>query len=400
MKVLYIGYLLPEEDYEKNKALSFAAGRFERGLVNSLSKNKDVEIETISIEPILKRFPKEKFWVKKRKNLSLVNENITSETIGYINFPFLKHMCIYIGIWRHIQRWKNKYRQEKKAIVSYNADAPIIQLGLRAEKQGIHYIPILADIPYYDEVKEQNHISLTRRLSLLGHRSQYKNLPRLRQAVVLNENAAIDFQLPKHILIEGAVTESETQMPTVTAKVEERKNVFYCGLLGPFHGTKNLIEAARKTPDVSFLICGRGESPECTVEVKNAASELENFHYFGEVDNKRLRELQANADLMVIPHPMGLKQLKYQFPSKLMTCMATGVPVLMTKLPGLPEEYSRYVCFVDGDSGDCIAEGITNFFKIDFQKRIEMGQKARNFVLKNKTWDIQAKKIIDFAEGL
>ena len=65
MKVLYIGYLLPEEDYEKNKALSFAAGRFERGFVNSLSKNKNVEIETISIEPILKRFPKEKFWVER-----------------------------------------------------------------------------------------------------------------------------------------------------------------------------------------------------------------------------------------------------------------------------------------------------------------------------------------------
>lgn len=66
MKILYLGYLLPEEDYKNNKALSFAAGRFERGFINSLSKYAGVE--TITIEPALKRFPKGRFWIKKERN--------------------------------------------------------------------------------------------------------------------------------------------------------------------------------------------------------------------------------------------------------------------------------------------------------------------------------------------
>lgn len=303
-------------------------------------------------------------------------------------------------MWRNIQKWKKKYPEETKAIISYNADVPIIQIGLRAERGGVHYIPILADIPYYDDVEGQENISLARKLSKIGYESQYKNLPRLKQAVVLNKNVAEDFCLPKYLLIEGAITEAETQSGIICSSIAERKNVFYCGLLGPFHGTDSLIEAAKELPNVSFMICGRGESPAYTSVVKKADKELKNFHYFGEVDNKRLRELQTEADLMVIPHPIGLRQLKYQFPSKLMTCMATGVPVLMTKLPGLPDEYTKYVSFVDGDSGNSIAKGIREFFSIELEKRLQMGRNARDFVLKNKTWDTQAEKIIKFVESI
>lgn len=400
MKVLYIGYLLPEEDYKKNKALSFAAGRFERGLVDSLSKNDKIDIETITIEPVLNRFPGGKFWIKKREKLSLLDTQTNSTSIGYINFPFLKHICLYNEMWKYIQNWAKKYPREEKVIISYNADVPIIQIGLRAEKNGIHYIPILADIPFYDEIQDQQHISLSRRLSKIGHESQYKNLPKLKQAVVLNENAAADFHLPNHLLIEGAITEAETHFKIVHSGPEERKNVFYCGLLGPFHGTDSLIDAAKRLPDISFQLCGRGESSEYISKIESAANGLKNLHYFGEVDNDKLRTLQAEADLMVIPHPIALKQLRYQFPSKLMTCMSTGVPVLMTKLPGLPVEYSQHVLFVDGDSGEKIADGIRKFFSIDFEKRIQMGIDARNFVIQNKTWDIQGKKIIHFAETL
>lgn len=398
MKILYLGYLLPEEDYKNNKALSFAAGRFERGFINSLSKYAGVE--TITIEPALKRFPKGKFWIKKREELSLIDRKTKSKSLGYINFPFLKHICLYAGMWRNIQKWKKKYPEETKAIISYNADVPIIQIGLRAERGGVHYIPILADIPYYDDVEGQENTSLARKLSKIGYESQYKNLPRLKQAVVLNKNVAEDFCLPKYLLIEGAITEAETQSGIICSSIAERKNVFYCGLLGPFHGTDSLIEAAKELPNVSFMICGRGESPAYTSVVKKADKELKNFHYFGEVDNKRLRELQTEADLMVIPHPIGLRQLKYQFPSKLMTCMATGVPVLMTKLPGLPDEYTKYVSFIDGDSGNSIAKGIREFFSIELEKRLQMGRNARDFVLKNKTWDTQAERIIKFVESI
>lgn len=85
MKILYLGYLLPEEDYKNNKALSFAAGRFERGFINSLSKYAGVE--TITIEPALKRFPKGRFWIKKREELSLIDRKTKSKSLGYINFP-------------------------------------------------------------------------------------------------------------------------------------------------------------------------------------------------------------------------------------------------------------------------------------------------------------------------
>ena len=135
---------------------------YEMCIRDSLSKYAGVE--TITIEPALKRFPKGKFWIKKREELSLIDRKTKSKSLGYINFPFLKHICLYAGMWRNIQKWKKKYPEETKAIISYNADVPIIQIGLRAERGGVHYIPILADIHYYDDVEGQEKMCIRARL--------------------------------------------------------------------------------------------------------------------------------------------------------------------------------------------------------------------------------------------
>ncbi|MNY67144.1 hypothetical protein D3C86_2046750 [compost metagenome] len=79
-----------------------------------------------------------------------------------------------------------------------------------------------------------------------------------------------------------------------------------------------------------------------------------------------------------------------------MEYMASGIPLLTTKLPGMPSEYNDYVYFFEDES----VEGMRNTLNTLLSKPKEelkgMGDKGKNFVLNHKSNAIQAKKILDF----
>ena len=52
---------------------------------------------------------------------------------------------------------------------------------------------------------------------------------------------------------------------------------------------------------------------------------------------------ELKATLLVNPRPTTEEFTIYSFPSKNMEYMASGTPLLTTKLPGMPEEYHQYV---------------------------------------------------------
>lgn len=390
MKVLYIGYIMPEEEYSSNSAFSFAAGRFERGVLSGLTNSSDIEsVNVFCVEPQSYKFPKGKLWVPSRQ-LQLNLPLDSAKSMGYINFPFIKHICLYLGLKKEISNWKKRNKDEKKVIVSYNADVPIIQVGLSSEGLNIHYCPMLADIPYYQEVKKE--FSVRSFLSGLGHKSQHKNLPRLHSAIVLNENAAIDFHIPKWLLVEGAVSDAECLQKVERHATSEKKKVLYCGALDLFHGTDKILLLAKENSDIEFHVCGRGY--EWMHKVISASKKQANLIYHGAVSNVELADIQNQMDLMIIPHPTDLLQLRYQFPSKLMTCMSTGIPVVMTPLPGIPDEYRQYVYIAKSDSIHDLNASIREALHDDKVK--ERGRLAREFVIKEKNWSVQTDRIIQF----
>lgn len=392
MEIFYIGYVFNEATYYENSALSFAAGRFELGLLNGLINN-GANVRIISIEPRSNRFPKDIFYVKK-KFFSLFSNN-DSESVGYINFPFLKHFCVFDALKREIRRWKKETKNKSRIILSYNADVPIIQFGLKQEKKGIPYIPILSDIPFYFDGKKAN--TFKRKLSLLGYKSQYKNLCKLKQAVVLNNNTAQDFRISNSLLIEGAISNEEKERYVDYEKTHD-KTVLYCGSLDEFHGIDRLLEVIAICNDIHFIICGRGK--EWTDKIQNFALNSNNLSFYGEIDNTKMYDLQKQSSLLIVPHPTELKQLRYQFPSKLLSYMSTGIPVLTTPLPGITDEYKNYLKITNDDTPKCIASSISDFFKKSIQERKKVGERAREFVVCYKNWDTQASKIIRFANSI
>ena len=76
--------------------------------------------------------------------------------------------------------------------------------------------------------------------------------------------------------------------------------------------------------------------------------------------------------------------------------MASGTPVLMAKLPGIPDEYYDYVYTFDDQNTDGLSGALRFVLDKNADEIASFGLKARDFVFSQKTNVTQAKKIIDW----
>ena len=109
-------------------------------------------------------------------------------------------------------------------------------------------------------------------------------------------------------------------------------------------------------------------------------------------------EVVREVDLLVNPRPSSAEFCKYSFPSKTMDYMASGVPVLMTRLPGLPSDYRERVFFIEDESPEGVAAALERVLSQSDEALLAFGDEARRFVLSEKNHLAQTARLLDFFE--
>ena len=115
--------------------------------------------------------------------------------------------------------------------------------------------------------------------------------------------------------------------------------------------------------------------------------------------NSQIVEKEQQAALLVNPRPTNAEFVKYSFPSKTMEYMASGTPLLTTRLPGMPGEYYPYVDFIMAESPQGIADALKRVLSRSDEELFQKGQAAREFVLKQKNNVVQAEKLLKMLES-
>jgi glycosyltransferase involved in cell wall biosynthesis len=128
--------------------------------------------------------------------------------------------------------------------------------------------------------------------------------------------------------------------------------VLYVGRLTKAKGVHFLIEAMRQCPDESLIVVGDG--PERRA-LERAARHLTNVSFAGMVGHVRVDEYLARARVLVLP------SLQEGQPNVVMEAMARGVPVIASRVGGVPDLVRH------GDTGFLIEPGdigaITHYIK-------------------------------------
>lgn len=388
MKIIYASCLMTEKKIKKtfNSEANydgFQVQKFHKLLVEGLRMNK-CKVDVITVLPVTRNNSLKKFY----KGEIECEQGVTYHYPGIINLPVVKHLFSIIA---SMFKFISIARKNKDVVLIADCLNQSVALGcvLGAKVMNVPSVGIVTDLPDL----------------LLGRKDKIKNriIRMYNQYVLLTEQmndyivSKITHKEKPYIVIEGMV---DLNMKRETISEEEKyskKVCMYAGILDRKYGIEMLAKGFDKAqiPEAELHIYGDGDFRE---ELQELCKKNQSIKYFGLKPNSYIVKEQQKATLLINPRPSNEEFTKYSFPSKNMEYLASGTPALLTRLPGIPEEYFQYAYVIENESVDGIASALIEVLQLSGKELMEQGNRAKEYVLMQKSNEKQAEKIIDWLE--
>lgn len=306
---------------------------------------------------------------------------VRGESFSFSTIVFLKDIMKEQKAYYHLKKiLKSK---DDETIVIYACYPPFLEACRRIKKKfpKTKVILIVPDLPQFMSAK----MNLTQKI-----KNRYYRSGKVFEAIdgfVLLSKYMCDL-LPVNnkpwIVIEGIYKEAKDQ----TIEYHNKKVIMYSGTLAERYGIMNLVNAfkSENLNDYKLVICGTGG---CAEDICKLSSIYKNIVYLGQKKRSEVLDLQRHASLLVNPRTPEGEFTKYSFPSKVMEYFASGVPTMMYRLPGIPEDYYNYCYTLDESSPESIANSICKVLSQSDEALSQMGEAARNFILQKKSPRVQ-----------
>lgn len=386
MKVIYVSSLISNKkineiiNHSKKKPLQ-SIQKFHRLLCEGLIKN-NTKVETISAIPMSSKISQKKIWIEKKEE----ENGIKYRYIPFINIIGIRQLCIFINIIFMIINIILNQKEDKIFICDILNTTIAYTTLILSKILKFKCIAIVTDLPENMGNKENLNKKINRFLQ-----------NRFDGYVLLTEtmNEVMNTKKRPYIVIEGI---ADIKMNNVENSIQNKYNnkvCIYAGGLYEKYGVKMLIEAFLKinNKDIELHLYGSGELEEYIRNIKE-----EKIKFFGVVENEKIVKEELKATLLINPRFTDKEYTKYSFPSKNMEYMASGTPILTTKLLGIPEEYYQYIYMFEDETEEGFKAKIEEVLNYDRNILKKKGTKAKEFVMNQKNNIVQAKKIICFAK--
>lgn len=351
-------------------------------------------VRALTVPPATNKTIKKNYF----KNLVEYENDILYDYVGFINFPVVKQMFVKWNAKRKIRNWIKDTKGNDRVIMCYALSPTLSSIALSmAKKYGVKCMAIVTDIPELMNVSRES-TSVKSFLYNIYSSSTSKMLTQYDSYVLLTEamSDVVNTEDKPYIVIEGMVdSDMGESVNNINDKYDPRV-VIYAGALFEKYGVLNLVEGFIKADieGCELWLYGNGEMEDYLNSLDN-----DKVRYFGVVPNSEVVEHEIKAILLVNPRPSTEEFTKYSFPSKNMEYMMSGTSILTCKLPGMPDEYLDYVYITEDESVDGFCNALKKIISKSSNELNEMGQKAKEFVSKNKSNINQAKKIVEFVES-
>lgn len=397
MRILYISTLCSQRFSERlfllcpNRA-GFAVQKFHSLLSQGLRAN-NVDVQTLSAIPVTSAESKKKVWCE-----SAEKENgIRFRYIPFINISYIRQICLFLCSFLYTLIWGLFGKKEKRVLFDVLNISVCLGALLACKINGLKTVGVMTDMPGLmvgvgSEGKKQNQNFLYKNASFINKKyiSSFSFYVFLTEAM----NDVVNVHHRPYIVMEGLADPACATFNNELNKKEKERVVLYAGGLHERYGLGMLVDAFMKLPmdDVRLVIYGKGPY----VEKLNKNAELDNrIIYKGLRSNAEVVADEIAATLLVNPRPTTENFTKYSFPSKNMEYMASGTPLLTTKLPGMPQEYYPYVFTFEEESVDGYKEALMSVLSNSREDLHQKGLDARNFIMERKNNVVQCRRILE-----
>lgn len=281
-----------------------------------------------------------------------VEGGIDGLMLGFVNVLGLKHFTRLLSCLIRLPLEISRRRIDW--ILLHGVHTPFLLFGVLARLAGIRLLVVLTDPA---GVVLPTDGALTRMLKRCDA-SFIRWLVRRADGYICLSPAMIDsFRLSKPTICFPGILSSEFQKAlaaggTSLDEGSEGSTILYAGGLTSAYGVDALIDAVQSidSPRVRLVLYGRGDQQE---RIADLASRDERFRYGGFVGEDELAPALMAADVLVNPRPVAKLFSVLSFPSKLIEYLATGRPVLTTRISSIPTTLAPYFNFIheEGASG-------------------------------------------------
>lgn len=401
MNIIYLSSGCSDEKYAELLEKGYTrklpqAQKYHRLLLEGLATNLNGELTSISA------FPVNRTWTKK---FCFSREDETINGVHYVYGSFLN--AIFLRQWTRrfatMREIKRIYKKNRNCVLICDVLNHSLASAARAcgKRYNIPVIGIVTDVPGHTSGARRKTLSFVNRIiASLGSHFAEKDLKKYDAYLLLTEemNSVVNTRRKPYIVLEGHCDGTMEHSQNLLENKSYPKIAIYAGGIHKEFGIERMVNAFvnGNFNDWELHIYGDGNYQN---NLKVLAGQQKNVKYFGVQPNSHVVKEQLKASLLLNPRLTDAEYVKYSFPSKTMECMASGTPLLTTKLPGMPKEYYPYVYFFEDES----EEGMLDAFKSVLAKSSDElhkdGARAKEFVIKNKTNFIQSKKLIDFVKS-
>jgi glycosyltransferase involved in cell wall biosynthesis len=218
-------------------------------------------------------------------------------------------------------------------------------------------------------------------------------------------------QLAKHyapsapsLLLEGILSGEDycvlsAHQYSCNVRTRSSFNILYAGGLTAEYGVGILLKAFSyiNDKDIRLWVLGKGPLSD---EIQKASYRDNRIVYKGYCSQKEVIKLYQKASVLINPRPSKQSFTKFSFPSKTIEYMASGRPVISTRLPGIPEEYFKYLIPLENESPEGLSNLLMELKAMSPKELEQFGENGRYFIIQNKCEAFQGNRILRFLKQI
>ena len=391
MELLYISTLsstrmIGQLHKQSGRDPGFAVQKFNRLLAHGLYENGN-NVTILSAPPVGRHNSKKLWW-----GINEEEENgIVYHYLSFFNLPVIRQIFLTVGSFFKVKRLIRK--QKVDAVICDVLNAGLCAAAIVACRHtSTQVVGVMTDMPglMVRFGNNQKMPFITRMATNLMKWSfdKYDKFVFLTEAM----NVVNTYNRP-YIIMEGMSDTNMAKRQKVLNQGAEHF-VMYAGGLHERYGLKKLTEAFMMVKDDNLRLTIFGSGPFAEELQNKYCKEDTRIQFMGVAPNSEVIEMELKATLLVNPRPTEEEFTKYSFPSKNIEYMASGTPLLTTKLPGMPKEYYPYIFLINDETVEGYAEALKKGLAHSDEELYAFGENAKSFVVNNKNNIEQAKRVL------
>lgn len=394
MNIIFLGYLVPLEKMNQYSGISVAGNKMQYNIINELNKLPDVTVHSVSILPHA-CYPRDKHVSVGKKAYEY--HGIKCSEVSYWNLPIIKQVTQIISVYSKAKSLVDNLKEEDEDVLVMGFNMfPQVGIPMRKLKKYTETLCVLADLPIDDNTDRKG---VSKWLRAIFDWNTKRNLSSCDNFVVLSEYVKEEVLPDKKVLVvEGGISEEDITDVNEVQKERGKTVIVFSGALTEYNGIVNLIESMQylQSDTVELRIYGDGYLREYVIQNQEKDHRI---RYCGQVSNDEIKRCQREADILINPRQVDNQISKYTFPSKMFEYFLSRTIVVSTRILSYPEEYLDKMILAE-DSPEGLAEAIDCVLKMSREERASIEEKACCFIVNEKLWTSQIKKMYGFMESL